>query len=285
MGTRTIVTSQPDVACYVCERRLLRGEQPEVFLAGGRPRTVCELCAPRAANAGWAREVEGDSVGAGPQRPRRGRGLFDRLRGAGRAGDPPARTPGRSARGDREAQRYDFLDASAELDVEPAEQLRSDESPESRVADFGQPAEDRAAPARAADGAAPVVRARALDADGTAPGSEDPGAAAESVLDRSVEVFNAGEYPRRVAGLARSLGAPGVSVRLVEGIPNVVEIVVAWELCWYRYRVDLDDVPAEAHVRAQGTNLSELAREDRLVNAAVSDLGMLSLPDVAGARR
>ena len=37
MTTRSIVTSQPDVACDVCERRLLRGEQPDIFLA--RPAT------------------------------------------------------------------------------------------------------------------------------------------------------------------------------------------------------------------------------------------------------
>jgi len=40
MATRSIVTSQPDVACDVCGRRLLRGELPDVFLAGGQRRTV-----------------------------------------------------------------------------------------------------------------------------------------------------------------------------------------------------------------------------------------------------
>jgi hypothetical protein len=55
MATRSIVTSQPDVACDVCERRLLRGEQPDLFLDAGQPRMVCELCAPRAAYQGWKR--------------------------------------------------------------------------------------------------------------------------------------------------------------------------------------------------------------------------------------
>ena len=58
MATRSIVTSQPDVTCDVCQRRLLRGEQPEIFLAAGEPRTVCELCAPRAAHEGWLRETD-----------------------------------------------------------------------------------------------------------------------------------------------------------------------------------------------------------------------------------
>jgi hypothetical protein len=47
MATRSIITNQPDVACDVCGRRLLRGEQSEVFLAAGQRRTVCELCSPR----------------------------------------------------------------------------------------------------------------------------------------------------------------------------------------------------------------------------------------------
>ncbi len=38
---------------------------------------------------------------------------------------------------------------------------------------------------------------------------EAPAAQRElSYLERAVEVFNSSEYPRRVAGVARSLGAP-----------------------------------------------------------------------------
>ena len=58
MTTRTIVTSQPDVACRGLRRRLLRGEQPDVFIAAGRRLIVCELCAPRAVHEGWMRESE-----------------------------------------------------------------------------------------------------------------------------------------------------------------------------------------------------------------------------------
>src|ERR1700758_3589806 len=80
MTTRSIVTSQPDVACDVCARRLLRGEQPDYFIADGRRRLVCELCAPRATHEGWLRETEAAAdVSLPPSRPRRGRTLFDRL--------------------------------------------------------------------------------------------------------------------------------------------------------------------------------------------------------------
>ena len=80
MTTRTIVTSQPDVACDVCARRLLRGEQPDYFIADGQRRLVCELCAPRATHEGWLRETEAAAeVTLPPMRPRRGRSLLDRF--------------------------------------------------------------------------------------------------------------------------------------------------------------------------------------------------------------
>jgi hypothetical protein len=95
MATRMIVTSQPDVPCDVCGRRLLRGERPDVFLAGGRRRTVCELCAPRASDEGWLRETEqSHSLKLPPARPRRGHNLLERLRGLREPAEPqPAAEP------------------------------------------------------------------------------------------------------------------------------------------------------------------------------------------------
>ena len=68
-----------------------------------------------------------------------------------------------------------------------------------------------------------------------------------------------------------------MSVRSAEHLDSVVSIVVAWELCWYRYEVDLSEPGAEAQVIAQGTELAELAREDRLANAAAAESGTLAL--------
>jgi hypothetical protein len=68
-----------------------------------------------------------------------------------------------------------------------------------------------------------------------------------------------------------------VNVRSAEHAASVVRILVAWELCWYRYEVDLDEPEAGAHVAAQGTELDELSREDRLVNAVADDSGALAL--------
>src|SRR5438270_6616689 len=108
MATRTIVTSHPDVACDVCERRLLRGEHADVFLAAGRRRTVCELCAPRAAHEGWMRERDSQSVTLPPMRARRGRSFLERLRQGARPSDAAAAESAPAAELDGEG--YDFLD-------------------------------------------------------------------------------------------------------------------------------------------------------------------------------
>jgi hypothetical protein len=250
MATRTIVTSQPDVSCDVCERRLLRGEHSDVFLATGRRRIVCELCAPRAVHEGWLRETDRQSVSLPPMRPRRGRSLLDRLRQVGkpgtRTGDSSASSApyGREPEVAGEPEPYDFLDSGA-----------------------GEGGAARRRAAAAAAGGSP--------AEETYESPEPP--EPPSPLDRAVTAFNASEYPRRVAGVARSLGAPEVNVRSAEHAASVVRILIAWELCWYRYEVDLDELESGARVAAQGTELGELSREDRVVNAAADDSGAVSL--------
>jgi hypothetical protein len=67
MARTAIVTSHPEVTCEICARRLLRGEQPDTFLADGEPALVCVLCSDRALQAGWMRAAE---PAAGPPRVR-----------------------------------------------------------------------------------------------------------------------------------------------------------------------------------------------------------------------
>jgi hypothetical protein len=95
---------------------------------------------------------------------------------------------------------------------------------------------------------------------------------------RALEVFNGSEHPRTVAGVARSLGVPGVSVQALDGQTSVMRIVVAWELCWYRYEVDLADEGANG-VRAagQGYELSDLDPEEQAANAVADGHGRLAL--------
>lgn len=98
-----------------------------------------------------------------------------------------------------------------------------------------------------------------------------------SLLERGVQSFNASEFPRRVRGVARSLGQPEVSVHPAEHLLSAVRIVVAWELCWYRYEVDLSDEVPSVRVAGQGYELDELSPEERNCNAVADDRGTLDL--------
>ncbi|MGH2865663.1 MAG: hypothetical protein ACRDJX_10510 [Solirubrobacteraceae bacterium] len=276
MATRTIVTSQPDVECEVCERRLLRGEQPDIFLVAGRRRIVCELCAPRAAHEGWMRETDSQSLSMPPMRARRGRSLFDRLRQVGRL-PGPGEDPIAAVSPDPELQHgsYDPFDGYPDAGSIPAARAAPAPAPESE-----QPQANPEQQALDRDESAALAAAQAGLQSPAAPSRAESLERPSAYLDEAVAIFNASAFPRRVAGVTRSLGAPMVTVRSAEHLSSVVTIVVAWELCWYRYEVDLSEPVVEAQVTGQGTELAELTREDRAPNAAAADSGALVLTDV-----
>jgi hypothetical protein len=109
----------------------------------------------------------------------------------------------------------------------------------------------------------------------------------------AIEAFNNTEQPRRIAGVARSLGAPLVTVRGAgpSASPGQspadprsfsahlqrVAIVAAWELCWYRWEVDLDGTWPSADLVGSGADLEELPPGDLAANAVVDERGMVSL--------
>jgi hypothetical protein len=80
VNRKSITTSIPAVSCDVCGRTLLRGEQADVFLAGGTRRNVCELCTQRAAHEGWIREGLDDATVRSRGHNGRSRSLLARLR-------------------------------------------------------------------------------------------------------------------------------------------------------------------------------------------------------------
>jgi hypothetical protein len=99
----------------------------------------------------------------------------------------------------------------------------------------------------------------------------------EHKVASAVELFNASEHPRTIAGVARSLGVPTVAVAPSAARTSLVNVVVSWELCWYRYEVDLSDDQPSVRVVAQGYELDELAPEELQPNAIADDRGSLSL--------
>jgi hypothetical protein len=282
MATRAIVTSHPVVACDVCARRLLRGENPDVFLAGGQRRTVCELCVPRAASEGWLREADNHAASARPTRSRRTGSLLGRLRQLRepaqrplyRETRPPA-AAGSTLDGELpEEGLYDFLEDGSIARAEPYEQelyigsAQAGESTEGEWIETG--ADDDTA--RVA-GKPQAGHRMSAGEEESMPARSTSG---ELKVARALEVFNAGEQPRRVAGVARSLGAPSVTVRPLRESGSTVAIVVAWELCWYRYEVDLGEEAAGSRLVAQGTELDELPEQDRFANASADERGELA---------
>ncbi|HEY5194775.1 MAG TPA: hypothetical protein VIJ39_13025 [Solirubrobacteraceae bacterium] len=288
MATRAIVTSHPVVACDVCGRSLLRGESPDVFLAGGQRRTVCELCIPRAAAGGWLREADNHGASVLPTRSRRAGSLLGRLRQLRepaqrplrRASEPIAATEGTAEEDLPQDGLYDLFEGDIDRSEPNEHELyigavqAGEPSDGAWIGEQDGAGEDRSprfdegeTAGRATERSRPVRAAQPAQAVFTS---------GELKVARALEVFNAGEQPRRVAGVARSLGAPTVTVRPLEESGGTVAIVVAWELCWYRYEVDLGDEAAGSQLVAQGMELDELPEEDRLANAAADERGELS---------
>jgi hypothetical protein len=100
---------------------------------------------------------------------------------------------------------------------------------------------------------------------------------ADLKMQRALEIFNTSDHTRTVGGVARSLGAPAVSVRPRTDRPSVVTITVMWELSWYRFEIDLSDEAGGVRRDAQGDELTELSEEEQTINAAADERGALHL--------
>lgn len=267
--TRKSITTNPAVVtCDVCGRTLLRGEHHDVFIGGGQRRSVCELCTGRAVHEGWIREGLDDVV-ARSRESRRGGSLLSRLRSR-RSEPSPDQLP-----------RDPFTDDGAYRSPEVADgYLPEEHLPEPEVVAAVEPrhAEQRYAappeprPEREAESDAVEPTDHTLYESRSVRGVPTN---AELKVARAMELFNGSPQVRTVAGVARSLGAPIVSARPSRTEGSVVTIVVAWELSWYRFEVDLGNEAAGVRVTAQGSELSELDTIDQTPNAAADDGGRL----------
>jgi hypothetical protein len=251
--TKDIRVSTAITACDVCGRTLLRGENAEVYLDGGARRLVCDLCKPRALHVGWIREGTVPTHDAGDAPSTRRRSLLGRFR---RRRDPAVQVAEPSA-----------PEAAPEPEAAPQRSVRR----------RARAAEEEPEPP---SGPAPRKRTRELIGE---QGGREPRhvravpMGAEQKTASAIEVFNNSEHRRTVAGVARSLGVPSISIHPNEVHPSVVEIVAAWELCWYRYEVDLSEEVPALRVAAQGYELDELAPRERHGNASYDEHGALGL--------
>lgn len=256
-------------ACAMCGRHLLRGEDPEVFLNDGERKDVCELCVPQALFAGWIRVGVGDAPTLQPNRRRGGlKSVLDRVSGIGRRAsrpDPHESPARRSER--RRASREQEAAAESPVAASAARERRPHRL-EDEIRALGVPVEEPPAPLAAYRTTATGAPAQVATA-----GSR--------MAARAVDLYNHSSHPRMLSGIARSLGAPWVTVRPVEG--SRMQIVIAWELTWYRFEVDLARESDGVRQAGQGTSLQDLAPGEVEPNAVADEHGYLYLGTAAPA--
>ncbi|MBA3301632.1 MAG: hypothetical protein H0T15_07155 [Thermoleophilaceae bacterium] len=229
------------IVCDICARSILKGERTETFLApGGVRKVVCELCTARATHEGWIREsAHGDlPASRGPERERRS--FLGRLRSR------------------REPEPFEEAPASAyQLETEDGQEMEGGEVP--RLEDE--------------DGVSPAPRSRPQDPRHVRAIPTN----AEVKIERSLGIFNDSEHTKTVAGIARTLGTPWVSALPNSIEPSHVDVIVAWELSWYRWRVDLGDSAHPIELVGQGEELSDLEVEQVGWNGVSAPDGTLAL--------
>lgn len=247
-----------DIACDICGRTILKGERIEPYLAaGGQRHVVCELCPDRAYNEGWIRESAHDEMPATTRRPDQGRGLLGRLRRRRDAEIGPD-------------ELEEPLDEPAILAEQVGELALNGEEP--ALVDDDPPLLD-APPEPAYEPVAPPPRQRRRDARHVRAVPTN----AQVKVERALELFNGSEHRRTIGGITRTLGEPWVSAAPLAEAPAEVSIVVAWELSWYRFRVDLGDAEDPVTMVAKGQELEELDESMRDWNATALTDGRLAV--------
>jgi hypothetical protein len=98
---------------------------------------------------------------------------------------------------------------------------------------------------------------------------------AEVKVERALELFNGSEHHKTVAGLLRTLGTPWVTALPDLDLPSAVTVLVAWELSWYRFRIDLGDEADPVVLLDKGEELGDIEEPLRDWNATVEADGRL----------
>jgi hypothetical protein len=101
----------------------------------------------------------------------------------------------------------------------------------------------------------------------------------ELAMVEAADLFNASQYRRTIGGIAKSLGAPRVSVVTLSGVNAEVVVTVAWDISWYQYRVS-PDFENPVRLESRGHDPAELEGAFTGWNAHMSEDGRI-VPDIA----
>jgi hypothetical protein len=95
----------------------------------------------------------------------------------------------------------------------------------------------------------------------------------ELAMVEAADLFNASAYRRTIAGIAKSLGMPKVSIVPLSGVNT--EVVITW----YQYRVTVDSAQP-VRLEERGLELSEVEGTFQVWNASLDPRGRL-MPEIA----
>jgi len=101
----------------------------------------------------------------------------------------------------------------------------------------------------------------------------------EREVVEAADLFNQTDFRRTVAGIAKSLGEPRASIRLLSGVSGEVVITVAWDISWYQYRVT-PELAQPVRLEDRGHELAELDPLYKDWNAHLDEHGRV-VPNIA----
>ncbi len=101
----------------------------------------------------------------------------------------------------------------------------------------------------------------------------------ELALVEAADLFNQSTFRRTVAGVARSLGQPKVSIVPLPGVNAETVLTFAWDITWYQYRVT-PEAAQPVRIADRGHDMTEVEDTFAHWNARLDESDRL-VPDLA----
>ena len=101
----------------------------------------------------------------------------------------------------------------------------------------------------------------------------------ELTLVEAADLFNQSTFRRTVAGVARSLGEPRVSIVPLPGVNAETVLTFAWDITWYQYRVT-PEAAQPVRIADRGHDITEVEDTYAQWNARFDDSDRL-VPQLA----
>ncbi len=96
----------------------------------------------------------------------------------------------------------------------------------------------------------------------------------EMALVEAAELFNATQFRRTIAGVAKALGDPQASITPLSGVNSEMVLTFAWDISWYQYRVSPES-SQPVRVAERGQDIADLDASFQGWNATVAEDGRL----------